>query len=331
MINIAFMYQLGELEDMGEKALITGGAGFIGSHLAERLVERGDFVRVYDDLTAGSMENIEHLLDRSNFEMVIGDLLDEEKTLEVLKGCKIVYHLAANPEVRSGITDTRIDFEQNLVATYNLLEAMRKSMSAKTIVFTSTSTIYGEAECIPTTEDYGPLIPISLYGASKLGCEALIAAYSHLFDMRSVIYRFANVVGPRSRHGVIYDFIMKLTKDPTTLEILGDGSQSKSYLHIDDCVEALIFGLQHAEAQVEIFNVGSDDRVDVKAIAEIVVEEMGLSDVRFNFTGGFEGRGWRGDVKVMLLDITKLMRLGWRSRYNSKQAIRLATRSILKN
>lgn len=192
---------------MGEKALITGGAGFMGSHLAERLVKRGDFVRVYDNLTTGRMENIKHLLDRPNLELVTGDLLDEERTLEASQGCKIVYHLAANPEVRVGITDTRIDFEQNLVATRSLLEAMRKSMNAKTIVFTSTSTVYGEAEQMPTTEDYGPLIPISLYGASKLGCEALIAAYCHLFDMRSVIYRFANVVGPRSCHGVLYDFI----------------------------------------------------------------------------------------------------------------------------
>lgn len=314
---------------MKEKVLITGGAGFIGSNLAEKLAKHGDFVRVYDNLSIGRKENVKQLLDRSNFEFVIGNLLDEDKTLKAMDDCEIVYHLAANSEVRLGTVDTLIDFEQNLVATRNLLEAMRKSKSAKTIVFTSTSTVYGEAKCIPTPEDYAPLIPISLYGASKLGCEALITAYSHLFGMRSVIYRLANVVGPRSGHGVIYDFIMKLRKNPATLEILGDGSQSKSYIYVDDCVESLLFGLQCAQSKVEIFNVGTADQVDVRTIASIVVEEMRLNDVKFNFTGGIDGRGWRGDVKFMNLDATKLVRLGWKPKYSSRQAVRLATRALL--
>lgn len=313
-----------------EKVLITGGAGFIGSHLAERLMEQGNNVRVYDNLSIGR-DNIEQFLDKSCFELVVGDLLDEEKIVKAIEGCGVVYHLAANPEVRVGAKDTKFDFEQNLVATRNLLEAMRRRRTAKTIIFTSTSTIYGEAEEIPTPEDYAPLVPISLYGATKLGCEALISAYSHLFDFRAVIYRFANVVGPRSRHGVIYDFIMKLHKNPSVLEILGDGTQSKSYLYIDDCIYALQFGYEHTKAQVEIFNVGTDDKVNVKTIADVVVEEMGLKNVKYDLTGGFQGRGWRGDVKVMLLDSNRLRTMNWKPIHNSKDAIRLAAKSIIKD
>jgi UDP-glucose 4-epimerase len=213
-----------------------------------------------------------------------------------------VFHLAASPDVRTGVRDPRTDFEQNLVATRNLLEAMRMSESGKNLVFASTSTVYGEAKSIPTHEDYGPMMPVSLYGATKLGCEALIMAYCHLFDMRAVIYRFANIVGPRSRHGVIYDFIEKLRSDCRELEVLGDGTQSKSYMVVDDCVEAFLFGHPPASDRVEVFNIGSDDMVDVKTIARIVIEEMGLSDVKLRFAAGVEGRGWPGDVKEMQLE-----------------------------
>jgi UDP-glucose 4-epimerase len=273
--------------------------------------------------------NIEHLLENPHFELIEADLLEGDKLREPLEGCSVVYHLAANPDVRIGVTNTNLDFDQNLVATRNVLEAMKDSNHAKTIVFTSTSTVYGDASERPTKEDYGPLVPISLYGATKLGCEALISAYSHLFDFRAVIYRFANVVGPRSSHGVIYDFINKLRKDPSTLEILGDGTQSKSYLYIDDCVDALLSSHQ-VENQVEIFNVGTNDQVDVQTIANVVTEEMGLKEVKYYFTGGFQGRGWRGDVKMMLLDASKLQRLGWKPKQNSKEAIKLTARSMIK-
>jgi UDP-glucose 4-epimerase len=310
-----------------DTTLITGGAGFIGSHLADRLIQRGSFVKVYDNLSRGT-RNIDHLLGNSHFELIAADLVDGNKLLEALEGCSVVYHLAANPEVRIAVTNTNVDFEQNLVATRNVLEAMKESEEAKTIVFTSTSTVYGDTAERPTPEDYGSLVPISLYGATKLGCEALISAYSHLFDLRAVIYRFANVVGPRSSHGVIYDFIQKLRKDPSTLEILGDGTQSKSYLYIDDCVDALLSSLQ-VKDQVAIFNVGTNDQVDVKTIAEVVAEEMGLTAVTYSFAGGFQGRGWRGDVKLMLLDATKLRKLGWKPKLNSKEAIQRTVRSMI--
>ena len=248
-----------------------------------------------------------------------------------MENCELVFHLAANPEVRVGAVDTEIDFEQNIVATYNVLEEMRESETAKTIVFTSTSTVYGDAKVLPTPEEYGPLEPISLYGASKLACEALISAYCHAFDMRGVIYRFANMVGSRSRHGVIWDFIHKLMENPLELEILGDGTQTKSYLMVDECVDVLLFGLEHASERVEIYNIGSEDQIGVKEIAGIVTEEMGLKAVGFRYTGGIRGgRGWIGDVKTMFLDISKMKRLGWKPRYNSAESIKTATNQILR-
>ncbi|KAA0006394.1 MAG: NAD-dependent epimerase/dehydratase family protein [Thermoplasmata archaeon] len=306
------------------KALVTGGAGFIGSHLIDALLKKDYDVACIDNFSSGKMEFIEHNLDK--IELIKGDLLNRDDIKKALKNVDIVFHLAANPDVRLGVENTKIHFEQNILATYNLLEEMRLA-GVKKIVFTSSSTVYGEAEKIPTPEDYGPLIPISLYGASKLAAEALITAYCHTFDMEAKIYRFANVVGPRSTHGVIYDFIHKLLRDKTKLEILGDGSQKKSYLYIDDCIDAMFFGLQSSK-QVDIFNIGSEDWVNVKRIAEIVSEEMKLQP-EFIFTGGIDGRGWKGDVKIMKLDITKLKNMGWKPRYNSEEAVRMTAKWMI--
>ena len=313
------------------KVLVTGGAGFIGSHLVDALMRRGADTTVLDNLSHGTKNNVARWLGHPNFTFITGDCLEPRDVRRAINGCKIVLHLAANPEVRIGAVDTRVDFEQNIIATYTLLEEIRRSEKAKTVAFTSTSTVYGEAELLPTPEDYGPLKPISLYGGSKLACEALISAYCHMFSMRGVIFRFANIVGSRSRHGVIYDFIQKLTENPGELEILGDGRQTKSYLLVEDCVDALLFGLEHAKERVEIFNTGPEDQIDVTTIAKVVSEEMGLQDVEFRYTGGVEGgRGWIGDVKVMLLDISKLKKLGWRPEHNSSESIRTATTHLLK-
>jgi UDP-glucose 4-epimerase len=218
------------------------------------------------------------------------------------------------------------------LTTFNVLEAMRKSEAAKLIVFFSSSTVYGEPKEIPTSEDYAPLLPISVYGASKLGCEALISAYCHTFGVRGLTFRLANIVGGRSAHGVIVDFIRKLQKNPGELEILGDGNQSKSYLYVDDLVNAVFLVLKDflgRRETVEVYNVGSLDRVDVRRIAELVCGEMRLRDVRFRFTGGVDGgRGWKGDVKMMLLSVDKLLNLGWRPRSNSEEAVRLSCRQL---
>ena len=308
--------------------MVTGGAGFIGSHIVDRLMNEGHEVVVYDNLSSGKIEFIKHHMDKENFKFVKADLLDLKTLTKEMEGVDVVYHIAANPDVRLGAKNTKIHMEQNVNATYNVLESMRIN-DVKDIVFTSTSTVYGEAKIIPTPENYGPLIPISLYGASKLGAEAYITAYAHTFDMRAVIYRFANIVGPRSTHGVIYDFIKKLKKDPKHLEILGDGSQTKSYLYIEDCVEAIIHGYKHRKDQVEIFNIGSEDWINVKKIADIVTEEMKLENVEYHFTGG--NRGWKGDVPKMLLSIEKIKGYGWKPRYASEESVRLTARHLIES
>ncbi len=311
--------------------LITGGAGFVGSHLVDSLMRKGGKVRLLDNLSTGSVDNVAHWIGHQNFTLIEGDCLNRKDIRKAMESCGLVFHLAANPEVRVGAVDTKIDFEQNIVATYNILEEMRESENTKTIIFTSTSTVYGDAKILPTPEEYGPLEPISLYGASKLACEGLISAYCHMFDMRGVIYRFANIVGSRSQHGVIWDFIHKLLENPLELEILGDGTQNKSYLMVDGCVDALLFGLEHASKRVEIYNIGSEDQIGVKEIARIVTGKMGLKEVGFRYTGGIRGgRGWIGDVKTMFLDISRIKKLGWKPKHNSAESVRLATSQVLR-
>ena len=317
------------------KVLVTGGAGFIGSHLVDRLMRMECVVRVIDNLSSGSLGNVKGWLSDSRFEFFRGDLKDLSVAEKAVDGVEVVFHLAANPEVRVAEVDPSVHFRENLLTTFNVLESMRKSETARLIVFFSSSTVYGEPEKFPTSEDYGPFLPISVYGASKLGCESLISAYCHTFGVRGLIFRLANVVGGRSTHGVIVDFVHKLQKNPGELEILGDGSQSKSYIHVEDCVDAVFTALSdflERKKVFEVYNVGSLDKVDVKRIAEIVGEEMGLQGLVLRFTGGVDGgRGWRGDVKIMLLSADKLSSLGWRLRFNSEEAVRLSCRELLRS
>ncbi|MGD0496759.1 MAG: NAD-dependent epimerase/dehydratase family protein [Candidatus Bathyarchaeia archaeon] len=314
-----------------EKMLVTGGAGFIGSHLIEALMARRINVCVFDDFAAGTLQNIKPWLKDPGFSFIKGDLLCSADLAKIEKTCfETVFHFAANPEVRAGLTNPDVHFQQNVVATRNLLEAVRKAENKPTLIFTSTSTVYGEPTKIPTPEDYAPLKPISTYGASKLACEALISAYAYTYGFKAIIYRLANIVGQRSQHGVIHDFIQKLQKNPNELEILGDGTQNKSYLHINDCIEAILLGQEKSTEQVEIYNVGSEDQIDVKTIAQIAAEKMGLQHVKFKFTGGVDGgRGWKGDVKNMLLDVSKIKSLGWKPKLNSKQAITKTVKELI--
>jgi UDP-glucose 4-epimerase len=314
-----------------EKILVTGGTGFIGSHLVDALMTHGANVSVLDNLTAGNLQNIRQWRGNPNFTLMKGDLLDSANLKKAEETCfGTVFHLAANPEVRIGSTNPDVHFQQNIVATHNLLESIRKSKNKPTLVFASTSTVYGEPSKMPTPETYAPLKPISTYGASKLACEALISAYAYTYGFKAIIYRLANIVGPRSKHGVIYDFIQKLKANPKELEILGDGTQNKSYLYITDCIEAILLGLEKTENQVEIYNIGPEDQTTVKTIAEIVVKEMKLRNVKLKFTGGVDGgRGWRGDVKNMQLDSSKIRKLGWKPKHNSQQAIKKATQKAI--
>jgi UDP-glucose 4-epimerase len=312
-----------------KNTLITGGAGFIGSHLVDKLVDMGCEVVVVDNLAAGKMEFLGESRDKIRIENV--DLGKPDSLEPIIKGCDVVFHLAANPMVNIKDEETRLHIDSNIMLTFNVLESMRKK-GVYDIAFASTSTVYGEPNQVPTPENYGPLIPLSLYAASKLSCEAMISAYCHNFNMRTVMYRFANVIGSRSTHGVIYDFMNKLKVNPNTMEILGrEPGTKKSYIHISDTIDGIIHAYENSDEKVGIYNIGSEDSIDVRDIADIVCKEMGLQDVKYHWTGGVDdGRGWKGDIKTMLLDIEEMKKLGWKPRYGSSEAVGLTARELAK-
>lgn len=312
-----------------DKVLITGGAGCIGSDLAEAILQHGHQVVVLDNLSSGRMEHIEPMLGDERFRFVNGDLLDQAALDDAMDSVDMVYHLAANPDVKFTPGDpTDKDLKQNTLATYAVLETMRRN-DVKRLGFSSTSAIYGISEKLPIDESQPPR-PISLYGASKLACEGLIYSFQHLFEMKCWVFRFANIVGPKVRtrgRTVIGDFAHKLTEDPTSLQILGNGKQAKSYLRSDECVAAMLYAIEHAKDDLNIFNLGCNDWITVDRIAELVVETMGLSDVQFTYTGT-EG-GWAGDVPRFKLDVSAINALGWKAQHDSEHAIRYAIDSTL--
>jgi UDP-glucose 4-epimerase len=306
-------------------SVVTGGAGFIGSHLVDELVAQGDQVLVIDNCSAGTVSNLATHLEEGSITFLKQDLLADGWQASC-RGADRIYHIAADPDVRGSARSPESVIANNVVATVRILETMRK-LGIPEIVFTSTSTVYGEANVIPTPEKYAPLEPISVYGGSKLAGEALISAYSATYDMRAWVFRFANIIGPRSSHGVIWDFIHKLRGNPEELEILGDGTQKKSYLDVKNCIGAILFAVNHSANRYNVYNIGSEDWVDVVSIADIVAEEMNLPDVQYRFTGG--DRGWVGDVPRMLLSIEKLKALGWSPEFGSLASVRRAVRSLL--
>ncbi len=307
------------------KSFVTGGAGFIGSHLVDKLIENGHTVTVFDDLSSGKTEFINHHLENDNFTFIEADLADAETVSKEIKGNDVVFHIAANPDVRLGAQKPDIA-KKDILATYNLLDAMRKN-DIKKIVFSSSSVIYGETPSFPLPENYGPLLPISVYGAAKLAAEGLISSFCHTFDMQGWMFRFANVVGVRGTHGVIVDFINKLRKNPKELEILGDGKQRKPYLYVTECVDGIMHGFTHADEEINVFNLGVDSVTEVTRIGELVTEEMGLENVTFTYTGG--KRGWKGDVPHFQFDINKIKKLGWEASLSSDETVRKAIQDLL--
>ena len=309
------------------RALVTGGAGFIGSHLIDRLVARGDHVVVLDNLSSGNLNFIQGHLDSGDAVLVIGDLrsLDDVKQAMAMD-IDCVYHLAANPDIRLGTRVTDTDLNQGTVATYNVVEAMRLA-GVKKIAFASSSVVYGENAPMPTPENHGPCMPISLYGASKQAGEGLISSWVGTFGLQAWIFRFANVVGARGTHGVIFDFIHKLKNDPTRLEVLGNGLQEKSYMEVGDCVDAILHVMATTNEPLNLFNLGSHDTASVRRIAEIVVEVTGCADARIEYTGG--DRGWAGDIPRARLAIERMVDSGFDVRMNSEDAIRHTATCLL--
>jgi len=306
--------------------LVTGGAGFIGSHLVDALVEQGKKVRVIDNFSSGREEFLVHHDGHDSVEVCRGDLLDQGAVNVAMEGVETVHHLAANPDIRLGTEVTDTDLRQGTMATYNVLEAMRIAGVSR-ISFASSSAVYGEADVMPTPEDYGPVMPISLYGASKLASEGLITAWAGTFGALGFIHRFANIVGPRGTHGVIFDFIHKLKKDPSRLEVLGDGHQEKSYMSAHDCVQSMLHVIELGNSGPVINNLGTGDTCSVSKIAEIVIEESRLEGVSIDYTGG--KRGWAGDVPKTYLDVTKLLGTGFKPTAMSEQAVRDTARLLI--
>jgi UDP-glucose 4-epimerase len=291
------------------KVLVTGGAGFIGSHLVDALSREGHSVVIVDNLTSGHARYV-----KSPALLIKKDMQDDLS--RELSGTDAVFHLAADPDVRSSSSNPGKSFDLNVVGTFRLLESCRKA-DVKNIVFASTSTVYGEADVIPTPEDY-PCTPISNYGASKMACESYLSSYSASYGMKCTSLRLANIFGERSTHGVMYDFFHKLKKNPEALEILGDGKQDKSYLHVSDCITAILTAWKKQEKQYDVFNVGSMEKTTVDEIATLMCKEMAVSP-KFEYTG--TPRGWVGDVRLMLLDTSKLERLGWSPETNFRQGV----------
>jgi UDP-glucose 4-epimerase len=308
------------------RVLVTGGAGFIGSHLIDRLIERGDEVHVADNLSSG---RIEFIADNIESGAVIHhniDLCDLSATIDCMKGIDFVFHLAANADIRLGIAITDTDLKHGTIATYNVLEAMRLC-GVKRIAFSSSSVVYGEGAPMPTPENYGPTIPISLYGAAKLGAEGLIGSWVGTFGLQAWVFRFANIIGERGTHGVIFDFIHKLIADPSRLEVLGNGLQEKSYMEVKECVDSILHVIEVTNEPFNLCNLGSDDTISVRRIAEIVVAETGCTGASIEYTGG--DRGWAGDIPRAMLAIDRLRGLGCVPTYNSEDAVRHTVRALI--
>jgi UDP-glucose 4-epimerase len=301
------------------RACITGGAGFIGSNLADRLSGQGVEVVIVDDFRTGRREFLADALTRSRVRLVEGDVLDMAVLEDAIEGCDWVFHLQANADVRRGLEHPRHDLEQNTIATSNVLEAMR-TRGVRRIVFSSTGSVYGEPEVFPTPEDAPFPTQTSLYGASKLAGEGLIAAYATGYEFIGLICRFVSILGERYTHGHVFDFYRALGHDPTRLRVLGDGGQEKSYLYVQDCIDAILSAVGHHQDEVgaHIYNLGTDETILVEDSIRIITEHLGLSP-EIEYAGG--RRGWTGDSPLIHLDTTRIRRLGWEPRLRIPQAV----------
>jgi UDP-glucose 4-epimerase len=309
------------------KILVTGAAGFIASSLIPRLLARGDEVLGIDNFFLGKRA---YLAKHPPFAFHEFDLLDLDRLVAVMRDFRPerVWHLAANSDISFGTKYTDFDLKGGTLVTYNVLEAMRRT-DVKEIVFSSSGAVYGEPTVMPTPEAYGPILPISLYAASKVACETLITAFAHNYEIRAWIYRFGNIVGPNPTHGVIHDFVLRLREDPTRLVVLGDGSQAKPYVYVDDCLDGMEFGIEYARESVNVYNLAVDDQTTVREITDWTIEAMGIDPASIRVEYGQGPRGWRGDVAQVRLDTRRMTALGWRPRLSSREAVRRTIREVV--
>lgn len=309
------------------RVLVTGCAGFIGSNFVDYLLAKNNDVIGIDNLSTGQPNFLDNAINNDRFIFVNKDLLDIKEYIHHFKNIELVIHLAANADVREGIKFPRRDLEQNTIVTSNVLECMRINKLNK-IIFSSTGSIYGEAEQIPTLEDNFFPIQTSMYGASKLACEGLIQAYCEAYEIKSWIYRFVSILGPRYTHGHVFDFYKQLSSDPSKLNILGDGKQKKSYLHVNDCIEGVFYGFKHSAENVNIFNLGVNDYCEVNDSVRWICEELNLKP-SLTYSGG--NKGWIGDNPFIYLDTKKINNLGWSPIYSIKEGIQDTVRFMLNN
>jgi UDP-glucose 4-epimerase len=315
-----------------KRFFVVGGAGFIGSHFVDRLLAEPDVtaVTIYDNFSSGREWHFASHLGDARFRVERGDVKDLARLTAAMKGHEAVIHLASNPDIARAATEPDIDFREGTLLTNHVVEAMRRT-GAQTILYASGSGIYGDLGEEEAFEDYGPLIPVSTYGASKLAGEALISSYSYMFEITGRAFRFGNVVGPHQTHGVGFDFVRQLMRTPQHLRILGDGTQSKSYIHVSDVVNAVLSALERTDAAFRVYNVATGDYINVREIAELAVEVMGLraNSVTFEFTGG--NRGWKGDVPIVRLNTGRIQSIGWTCRLKTSEALRSSMQSMLQD
>ena len=314
--------------NLKKRVVVTGCAGFIGSHLVDKLLLDKQIVTGIDNLNTGQKIFLENAFKNKKFKFVYGDLLNLNLLKKILKNVDLVYHLAANADVRSGFNHPKKDLEQNAICTFNLLEAMRHN-SVKKIVFTSTAPIYGDVKLFPTPENAPLPNQTSLYGASKLYCEGLIQSYCEGYNFQSWIFRFVSILGPRYSHGHVFDFYKQLKVNKSKkLKIFGNGFQRKSYLHVKDCISAIIIAINKSKKKINIFNLGCNEFLNVRKSAKIISKKLNLSP-KFSFTGG--KRGWIGDQPFVFLDTKKIRNLGWKNSINIENSIKMTVDWLNKN
>ncbi len=315
-------------QTLQKRYCIVGGAGFIGSHFTDWLLSNPEVkaVTLYDNFSSGREWHYEQHREDPRLKVIRGDVADVNHLTSSVSGHDVVIHLASNPDIARAASEPEIDFYQGTLLTNNVVEAMRRTKVPR-LLYASGSGVYGDLGELEVSEDHGPLLPVSTYGASKLAGEALIASYCSMFGLTARVFRFGNVVGPRQTHGVGFDFVRRLTADPTRLHILGDGLQSKSYIHVSDVVSAVLHANEHAKEAFAVFNVATGDYITVKEIADLAVKVVGLNPPPvYEYTGG--DRGWKGDVPVVRLNTDRIQRLGWKCRKSSREALKASMMSL---